>query len=368
MNCRSLLTVACLVVSSFAARSALGYVDESLDPSIGWVVTNETTRVAEERLTPAQEASGVKPWQIALGGSWNSCTIKTGSVPGDNTTLDLSKKFWRKSTKSVLSMASSVAGKSFQDMKTIKKLILPEDVAQLPFNSTGSQFSGCTGLEEVTPFLAAGFTSIPGHFFDGCTSLKGDVDLPNCQNAGAFTFIQTQITSLTIGENVTNVIEIGKQAFNGCVNLTDVSILGTNGWKTTSSSGAGENFKNCTTLKNFTMMSFPTTMQVSAFPVQTAKATYAANKYKVCFFIPKDIVDGQDLLTNGITPWSELGDDVKAAFKARWADKGVKKALGVINDTQTSGASYHYGIYTLPANQFIAYIPDPKLGMKVLFK
>ena len=367
MNCRSLMTVACLVVSSFAARSAFGYVDESLDPSVGWVVTNETTRIAEERLTPEQEAAGVKPWLIAVGGTWNSCSIKTGSTPGDNTTLDLSKKFWRKSTKTVLNMGSGVAKEAFKGMTSIKKVIFSED-GYLKLNSDGSHFISCTSLEEVSPFLPTWLKSVGTSEFDGCTALKGDIVMPEGSLVGNYSFRNTKVRSLTIGSmGATNLVTINKQAFSGCASLTNVTILTTGGWKTVSSSGAGSNFEGCSALKNFTMMSFPTAMQSSAFTLQAAKSSYAKHKYEICFFVPKDIVDEKGLLTEGITPWDDLDDDVKAGFKARWADMGVKKALGVINDTQPSG-SYHYGTYTLPAYQFVAYIPDPKLGMKLLFK
>ena len=330
------------------------------DQEIGWTIDED--KIMTEVLSEEETSAGVKPWIIKLSGSWADLPWLGGEAVnqvGDHTTLDFGKRIVRASSGAEVKInyKSSV----FSGKTTIEKLILSRG---LYFTSSSQQlFSGCTGLKTVETFLPDSMARCPARLFDGCTALTGDVVMKEVSEVGIYAFQKCKITSVYVGPKCT---VIGYGAFASCTALSNVVIASTNGWST--SGGTGKMFDGCTALKNFTMQTFPKTIYANDFSPYSAKSTYASNKHKICFFIPKDIVDEQGLLTNGLTPWDDLDEDVKAAFKTRWADMGVKKALGVIKDTQTSGASWHYGIYTLPANQFVAYIPEPKTGMKVLFK
>ena len=361
---KSLKSVVCaaVVCGGAACTPAFGYVDESLDPSIGWVVTNETTRVAEERLTPAQEASGVVPWRLKLGGNWNAVSMDSVSQVGDNTTLELGKKFWREKTKSIIKINSGIKGSVFKGNTRIKKLTLPTDISYLGLSSSGSQFSGCTTLEEVSPFLPDNM-GIPGSIFSGCTALKGDLVLRGGTTFGTSSLSGTEITSLYVSHRDNQIITFGKQALLNCTELTNIVVeAGTNGWQTIgTTAGSPENFKGCTGLRDFSMTAFPNPLDGTSFATHIGSSS---QYHKIRFLVPRDIVDDSGLLTGGITPWKDLDQSIKDKFKARWP--GEKHPLGVINKAE--GATKQLGIYNLPAYQFIAYIPEPKLGMKVLFK
>ena len=359
---KSLKSVVCaaVVCGGAACTPAFGYVDESLDPSIGWVVTNETTRVAEERLTPEQEAAGVKPWMLKLGGNWNSISMDSVSQVGDNTTLELGKKFLRKSTEGILKIG--MKGSVFKNKTTIKKLTLPTDISYMSFSANGYQFSGCTGLEEVSPFLPDGMT-IAGSIFSGCTALKGDLVLKGGTTFDTYSLQNTKISSVFVSHYNNQIITFGKQALLNCTSLTNIVVeAGTNGWRTVgTTAGSPENFKGCTGLRDFSMTSFPNPLDGTSFATHIGSSS---QYHKIRFLVPRDIVDDSGLLTGGITPWKDLDQSIKDKFKARWP--GEKHPLGVINKAE--GATKQLGIYNLPANQFIAYLPDSKLGMKVLFK
>ena len=344
---------------SFAAIAAMvcGFAaTAAAEEELGWTI-NES-KVITEDMTAEETAAGLKPWIFKGSGSWVDSALSVDSVTqvGSHTTLDLRKPIKRLNG-TVVSIKSGYKTSVFASKTTITKVILPDNMA---FSSSCQKlFQNSTGIKEITPMFPDGMTWVPARTFEGCSALEGDAVLNNVSSLGIWAFSKTKIRSVVMGPKCNT---IGNDAFDGCTMLSNVVINATNGWSTSSSTGLM--FNGCTALKNFTMMTFPTTIYSTDFKSHTAKATYAANKYKICFFVPAGIADPNGLLTDGITPWAECEQAAKDAYAARWP--GAPAPLGVIKDTQASGASYHYGTYTLPAYQFVANIPEP--GFMVIVK
>ena len=331
-------------VVGFAATAAA-------EEELGWTIND--SKVITEDMTAEETAAGLKPWILKGSGSWTGSALSVDSVTqvGSHTTLDLRKPIKRLNG-TVVSIKSGYKSDVFSGKTTIEKVILPDNMA---FSGTCKQlFLNCTGIKEITPMFPDGMTWMPARTVEGCTALEGDAVLNNVSSVGIWAFSKTKIGSVVMGPKCNS---IGYDAFDGCTTLSNVVINATNGWST--SSATGLMFNGCTALKNFTMMTFPTTIYSTDFKSHTAKATYAANKYKIKFLVPQGVEDKGGLLTDGITPWAECDQAAKDAYAARWP--GEPAPLGVIKDTQASGASCHYGTYNLPAYQFVAYIPKPGL-------
>ena len=82
----------------------------------------------------------------------------------------------------------------------------------------GSVFNGCTGLTTVT--LSENLTGIPNYAFDGCSKLSS-INFPNVVTIGENAFRKCKaLTSVDLRH--TSCIESG--AFNGCTNLTDLTL------------------------------------------------------------------------------------------------------------------------------------------------
>ena len=90
-------------------------------------------------------------------------------------------------------------------------------------------FINCSSLTEISPFLPSGVTSIGNQAFNGCTSLALPLSLPSIVKlddsyafgGGSYPYA-AHPTSIVLG---TNVVTVGKYAFNGC-GTAEVTFLG----------------------------------------------------------------------------------------------------------------------------------------------
>ncbi len=82
-------------------------------------------------------------------------------------------------------------------------------------------FTGCTSLVNLN--IGENVTNIPGDLFSNCSSLIGDLVIPNSvTNISDYAFFQcTGFSSITIGDSVTS---IGDYAFYGCSGMENVVI------------------------------------------------------------------------------------------------------------------------------------------------
>ena len=161
-----------------------------------------------------------------------------------------------------------IAGGAFADCFDLTSITIPNSV-----NTIGSSaFIGCSSLTTIT--IPNGITSIEGNIFDSCSSLSSITigcnvtniqnsafnrcpslssivwNAKNCADASRYNFapfyyIQSQITSFTLGDSVKNipaylcygmskltsmtiphsVTKIGSDAFHGCTGLTSITSL-----------------------------------------------------------------------------------------------------------------------------------------------
>ena len=107
----------------------------------------------------------------------------------------------------------------------ITKVVIPSTVTEIDEYA----FYGCTNLETV--IFLCDLTEIPAYAFYGCTKLTNAQIPASVEYIGDYSFMETDIRTLTISENVR---EIGLEAFRNCealveLNFADQSVLHTIG-------------------------------------------------------------------------------------------------------------------------------------------
>ena len=108
---------------------------------------------------------------------------------------------------------TEIRSKAFTDCIALKKVSIADTVTEL---WTGV-FSGCLSLNDVD--LGNGITFIPQNCFSGCIKLK-EIELPeNALGIGSYAFAGCAITSITLGDNVT---ELAENAFSECAALKTI--------------------------------------------------------------------------------------------------------------------------------------------------
>ena len=115
---------------------------------------------------------------------------------------------------------TSIEDQTFSGCTGLTSIIIPESVTSIG----GYAFEGCTGLASVT--IGNSVTSIGDCIFKGCKKLTSMTLMSNAvctqsllYNSSKEYDIRTQITSLTIGDEVTTIVE---NVFKGCSNLETV--------------------------------------------------------------------------------------------------------------------------------------------------
>jgi hypothetical protein len=99
---------------------------------------------------------------------------------------------------------------------TLTKIQLREDVAVTLGNDR--MFCNCTYLTSFTPKKIAG-TSLRTEMFDGCSSLEGEFEFPECTSFAKEVFNGCAKLG---GIKAENAISIGQSSFNGCSSLSNI--------------------------------------------------------------------------------------------------------------------------------------------------
>lgn len=94
-------------------------------------------------------------------------------------------------------------------------LVIPDSVTSIGFRS----FAFCSGLTSVT--IGKSMTHIDDHVFFGCSLSTINYYVDDCQYMGTEAFIDCQVTTLNIGDNVTS---IPVDAFSGCATLNTIIV------------------------------------------------------------------------------------------------------------------------------------------------
>ena len=156
---------------------------------------------------------------------------------------------------------TALATSMFEGCTALKNITIPETVKTVG----GSLFKGCTSLEEI--HLPSKITSLPASLFSGCTSLKtvtadGAITAVNGSvflECGALTSLGFSLEKVTtVGAsafklsgiesiNLPKVTSLGANSFQGCANLTSVTL--NNALKTI----PNYTFADCTALENITL-------------------------------------------------------------------------------------------------------------------
>ncbi len=146
------------------------------------------------------------------------CTALTTLNIGDNVINIPDRAFEGCTSLTSVSIPNSVTKigeHAFEGCTSLTSITIPNSVTYI--NSLA--FSECTGLTEVT--IPNSVTTIDFFAFRGCTGLTTvNFNATNC-TAAYYPFEDTSITTLNIGDNVTN---IPNSAFYGCSSLTSVTI------------------------------------------------------------------------------------------------------------------------------------------------
>ncbi len=188
-----------------------------------------------------------------------------------------------------LETLTKIGASAFKDCTSLKKFKLPMKIAGTSKNTAASMykeiFYGCTALEEVVfhENTNAAFDSIPNLMFRDCTSLKSVVIPKTIKTIGVSAFNGcTNLTSVTIengsilatvdgyaftGSGITSitlpntVTEIKNYAFDDCPKLASVTINNTGKFKRIWNNA----FSNCPMLQTFTLPNTMTKIEKNSF-------------------------------------------------------------------------------------------------------
>ena len=192
----------------------------------------------------------------------------------------------------------------FKDKKTLKKIIIPNDVNKIE----DSAFLGCTTLKEIT--IPDSVTKIGLYAFSGCTSLQ-EITIPNSVNKigdGAFSKC-TSLKKITFPNSVVTQVgynifregcKIGNDAFFRCTSLKEITIpngiinIGYHAFAECTSLKKvnipnsipkiirDSAFLGCTSLKEITLPESVTKIGVDAFQYHTlSKITFLNSKINI---------------------------------------------------------------------------------------
>ena len=162
---------------------------------------------------------------------------------------------------------TSIVSSAFENCKNLTSITIPDSVTSIEQYA----FSGCTGLKSIT--IGNSVTSIEDFAFEGCpietatiplvalsfvnkSKLK-TVVITNGTSIGNSEFEGcTNLTSITLPDSLTS---IKYRAFSGCTNLTSITIP-----NSVTSIGQGA-FNNCTNLTSIIIPASVTSIGTSAF-------------------------------------------------------------------------------------------------------
>ncbi len=146
---------------------------------------------------------------------------------------------------------TTIGESAFRDTK-ITKVVIPSTVTEI----APSAFRNCTSLETVV-FLCD-IEEISAYTFYGCIGLT-NVQLPgSVQTIGDYAFMETDIRTITIGENVRL---IGTEAFRNCETLVELNFAEQSALEVIGQAA----FAGCISLKTVTMPDTVRVLKNSAF-------------------------------------------------------------------------------------------------------
>ena len=102
----------------------------------------------------------------------------------------------------------------FKNCKNLVKVHLDDEVSF----SDDRPFSGCSMLNDFTPRKLM-VTSLKTEFFSGCSSLAGEINLPQCTTIGSKAFSGCKLLEKVVIPKVTS---INNSAFSSCSDLKEV--------------------------------------------------------------------------------------------------------------------------------------------------
>ncbi len=185
----------------------------------------------------------------------NLPSLASLTIADSDTDLAFATNIFSSSPIKMLYLGRNLSGVSFQKNTTLTELTIGNSVT-----SIGSKaFYKCTRLKEVT--IPNSVTEIGDYAFYNCTVLKAvHFNATNCTTMGSYDYPVfggcTNLTTVTIGENVTT---IPGSAFSSCSGLTEVTI------PDSVTSIGGDAFSDCTGLTEVTIGNSVTEIGSEAF-------------------------------------------------------------------------------------------------------
>jgi hypothetical protein len=225
--------------------------------------------------------------------------------------------------------STTLSGGMFRNCMNLEWVVLPD---ALESSVWGGDFSGCTSLTNVTPFLPSGMKVVGRYMFDGCTNLCAPLVLEGSHAIAfddvayarsSFCFRNTKIPTVAI---TAPVVQIGGPSYGST--FASMKSLHTITFPETLTY-LGENVLNGdTALTNvYFTGDCPTNLSNSAFSSLT--------DYQTRFFVPRSNSTWENFRAERVEP---IYESLRSLY--REAHPGQKLPLGVYPATTTSRLWY----------------------------
>jgi len=261
---------------------------------------------------------------VNVVGDWNfgSCPKLTSATLGNNVT--------------------TIPGSMFKSCSMLTNVVMSGAVTAIGNNA----FEGCSALKDVV--MPGSVTAIGGGAFGGCSSLTNAVISNSIKTIGGYAFSGCSALK-HVEPLLPDALEsLGDEAFSGCSQLEgEVSF----GWTKTGvvTGYHNKNFKNCVKLTSVrfgpkqqhpqgSMFCYCSGMRTvylgGEYPIFENGDWMTWGAYQVRIYVPKNVASIETFITESVTPWEELDENVQKKYLDAYPDDPLP--IGLTKGTVTA--------------------------------